>query len=131
MLMNLLFSFTGRIGHRQFWLDNLSIVVLVGLFLIVLMLIFPSEQLNNAYRNPERTNPATLPMWIGYLLLAIITTWITIAISIKRFHDRGKSGWWCLIVLIPLIGPIWWLIELGFLRGDPGPNTYGLPVVPA
>ena len=49
-------------------------------------------------------------------------------VHIKRFHDRDKSGWWVLIGLIPIIGAIWLLIELGFLKGTPGPNRFGSPV---
>ena len=48
-----------------------------------------------------------------------------LAVYVKRFHDRGKSGWWVLIAFLPLIGFFWILIELGMLAGDPGPNTYG------
>ncbi len=43
----------------------------------------------------------------------------------KRYHDRNKSGWWVLIVFVPVIGGLWYLIECGFLRGTPGPNNYG------
>ena len=43
-----------------------------------------------------------------------------IIVHIKRFHDRDKSGWWVLIGLVPIIGAIWLLIELGFLKGTPG-----------
>lgn len=47
------------------------------------------------------------------------------AIQIKRFHDRNKSGWWIFLHFIPAIGGIWALIELGFLKGTPGPNRFG------
>ncbi|TGR16409.1 DUF805 domain-containing protein, partial [Mesorhizobium sp. M8A.F.Ca.ET.197.01.1.1] len=43
----------------------------------------------------------------------------------KRWHDRNKSGWWTLIGLIPIIGGIWLLIELGILEGTRGANQYG------
>jgi uncharacterized membrane protein YhaH (DUF805 family) len=43
----------------------------------------------------------------------------------KRCHDRDRSGWFQLISLIPLIGSIWLLVEVGFLRGTPGPNRFG------
>ena len=33
-----------------------------------------------------------------------------IAVSIRRMHDIGKSGWWILISLIPVIGTIWYLV---------------------
>lgn len=48
----------------------------------------------------------------------------TIAAGIRRLHDTGKSGWWILIALIPLIGTIW-LIVLLAMEGDHGSNEYG------
>ena len=50
---------------------------------------------------------------------------MSLAVWAKRWHDRGKSGWWNLIALIPIIGPIWALVESGFLKGDCGSNRYG------
>jgi hypothetical protein len=51
--------------------------------------------------------------------------WICLAVMAKRYHDRGKSAWWILIFLIPIVGGIWQWIELGLLRGDEGSNDYG------
>jgi hypothetical protein len=65
----------------------------------------------------------------GFGILGLIFTLAAIypalALYAKRWHDRGKSGWWTLIILIPLVGPIWLLIELGALEGTRGPNNYG------
>lgn len=58
-------------------------------------------------------------------LIVIASIWPGLAVSIKRWHDRGKSGWWILIALVPLIGGLWALIETGFLPGTPGTNEYG------
>ncbi|MDE6037597.1 MAG: DUF805 domain-containing protein [Duncaniella sp.] len=33
-----------------------------------------------------------------------------ISVSIRRMHDIGKSGWWILISLIPIVGSIWYLV---------------------
>ncbi|MBD1913836.1 MULTISPECIES: DUF805 domain-containing protein [unclassified Leptolyngbya] len=46
------------------------------------------------------------------------------AVTVRRLHDTGRSGWWLLLVLVPLIGP---LVVLFFLVGDsqPGTNQYG------
>ena len=49
----------------------------------------------------------------------------TYAITTKRWHDRGKSGWWSLIAFVPIIGGLWLLIELGFLGPDEYVNEYG------
>ena len=61
-------------------------------------------------------------------IFALLSLIPAIIVHIKRFHDRDKSGWWVLIGLIPIIGAIWLLIELGFLKGTPGPNRFGSPV---
>lgn len=45
--------------------------------------------------------------------------------AIKRYHDRDKSGAWVLIQLVPFVGPFWYVIEAGCLRGTVGPNRYG------
>lgn len=47
-----------------------------------------------------------------------------LAVSIRRLHDIGKSAWWVLICVIPLIGG---LIYLCFMvrKGDTGENAYG------
>lgn len=48
----------------------------------------------------------------------------SLAVGVRRLHDTGRSGWWLLIWLIPLIGwiiLIWWFAS----RGDEGPNEYG------
>ena len=48
----------------------------------------------------------------------------SIAVSVRRLHDTDRSGWWLLIVLIPLIGAI---VLLVFMAQDsqPGENQYG------
>jgi hypothetical protein len=58
-------------------------------------------------------------------LLGLVLFWSVIAIQVKRWHDRDKSGWWILINLVPIIGSIWALIDNGFLRGTEGMNRFG------
>ena len=48
-----------------------------------------------------------------------------IMLHIKRCHDRDKSGWWCLLLLIPVVGTIWAIIDLGVLAGTLGENRFG------
>ncbi|WP_366656019.1 DUF805 domain-containing protein [Fodinicurvata sp. EGI_FJ10296] len=58
----------------------------------------------------------------------ILSTLILIAglmLHIKRCHDRDKSGWWCLLLFIPIVGFLWALIDLGILEGSSGANQYG------
>jgi uncharacterized membrane protein YhaH (DUF805 family) len=75
--------------------------------------------------NPAATTQALGMLTIPMFIVALIFLWPSLALYTKRWHDRGKSGWWTLILLIPLIGAVWALVELGFLRGTEGPNEYG------
>ena len=47
-----------------------------------------------------------------------------LGVSVRRLHDTGRTGWWILIGLIPLIGLIVLLVFF-FQEGDPGENEYG------
>lgn len=47
-----------------------------------------------------------------------------LAVGVRRLHDTGRSGWWLLVALVPLIGAI---ILIVFLATDTNPagDTYG------
>jgi uncharacterized membrane protein YhaH (DUF805 family) len=47
-----------------------------------------------------------------------------LAVSVRRLHDIGKSGWMILINLIPLVGFIWFIV-LACKDSNPGENKYG------
>ena len=102
-----LFQFDGRINRGKWWAG--MIAVGVGVWIVALIAAIADSTV----------------VWTIYALVALLAIWPYLAIAIKRWHDRGKSGWWVLIALIPLIGPFWALIETGFLKGDDGPNEYG------
>ena len=46
------------------------------------------------------------------------------AVSVRRLHDTDRSGWWMLIVMIPLVGPIVFLI-FACTDSTQGNNKYG------
>ena len=54
----------------------------------------------------------------------LASTWPNLALAVKRLHDRGRSGWFCLVGVIPFVN-IWLTIDLLFLRGTEGPNRFG------
>ena len=58
-----------------------------------------------------------------YVLFALAVIIPGIAVTVRRLHDLDKSGWWYLIVLIPLAALLllYWLCQPGTV----GPNTYG------
>jgi uncharacterized membrane protein YhaH (DUF805 family) len=119
-MTDLLFGFQGRANRAKFWLVALGILVVeVILFAVILGGAAMSG-------DPEQIAAAMGPVAsIVILIFAVVATWISIAVAVKRYHDRNKSGWWVLIVFVPVIGGLWYLIECGFLRGTSGPNNYG------
>jgi uncharacterized membrane protein YhaH (DUF805 family) len=70
------------------------------------------------------------------ILLALFAPvfWLNVASSVRRLHDRNRSGWWVLLYAFPLLGQLWQFIECGFLpprdannRFDPAPDSSHLP----
>lgn len=56
-------------------------------------------------------------VWLALLLPAI-------TVNVRRLQDQGRSGWWCLLYFIPVVGLII-LIVWNAQRGTVGPNAYG------
>ena len=47
-----------------------------------------------------------------------------VAVLVRRLQDTGRSGWWLLLVAVPLLGTLTlWFFTL--LDSQPGPNKYG------
>jgi uncharacterized membrane protein YhaH (DUF805 family) len=59
------------------------------------------------------------------LLVVLPSLWIGLVVTVRRLHDRNKSGRWVLVNLVPVVGWLWTLIECGILRGTTGPNRFG------
>jgi uncharacterized membrane protein YhaH (DUF805 family) len=117
-MKSLLFSFDGRIGRKTWWLTTLALVgALIALQVVAIGLAFVSETL------------AMIGM-VALLVVAIGATWAGLAIQAKRWHDLGKSGWWFLINLVPVVGPLYALVMLGFIKGNDGRNAFGEDPVP-
>jgi uncharacterized membrane protein YhaH (DUF805 family) len=106
-----LFSFRGRIPRPTFWIAWL---LMLGLNFLAVTLIATAKSKGDAELS-----------LIFLLIWAPFSIWIGFAIQVKRWHDRGKSGWMVLINCIPIIGTLWALVELGFLPGTMGGNEYG------
>lgn len=121
----LFLSYSGRIGRRTYWLSHL--VLLIAELLVVYGLIkLSGGTLAQLVARPETLSADIL--WhvrMPVLIIGALFLYPGYAIITKRWHDRGKSGWWSFIMLVPIIGSIWALVELGFLAGDGGSNSYG------
>ena len=120
---NLYFSFKGRINRQPFWLGGLALTVVLGVLLFAVLALFGTSVVGD---DPAHNSFNLSPIgWVIGAVLYIIMIWAGLAMQIKRWHDRDKSGWWVLIGLVPVIGGIWALVETGFLRGTSGANRFG------
>ena len=116
-MAELLFSPSGRIGRGKWWLGQLYLILSLGT--IVCLWVYASTQ-------PKETlGILGVPLLLLTIVIIPLNFWNNLVITIKRYHDRNKSGWWFLFIFVPIVGPIWQLIELGFLGGDLGENDYG------
>ena len=173
-----LFGFEGRINRAKYWyalfasmtfclvfmavaafviggIFGASVksvdVELLGVFSSPPTLPFSADFANAA---PETSALVTRIFYIAATPIAVIGIWFLAATTIKRLHDRDKSGWWILVFLIApaLLGNIvdriddesyvatalalslayaafslkaWGIVELLFLRGTHEPNQFG------
>ena len=106
----LLTSFEGRINRAKFW-AGVGVLFAAGLLANLIDMMLGLQ----------------IAEGLGILgaIVGLVSIYLGIALYAKRWHDRDKSGWWTLIILIPLIGPIWLLVECGILEGTKGANRFG------
>lgn len=128
-LQQWLFSIKGRIGRRDFW-------IWMGIWLLAMVILF-------TLAGAEMLSIQTA----AFILVCLL--WPTAAVTVKRLHDRGKSGIWALLMVlawmllagnwamlpgvwqwgvgrfIPTLIIVMMLIDLGAFVGTQGENKYG------
>ena len=137
-------SFEGRINRKPYWIG----AIVLGIISIAVTYAAILAAGGSIMMPDART------MWIS-LVIQLVTLYPSAALMVKRFHDRDRPGYFAAFLLVPLIlkgltdalgmtgNPfnqnaldyaflailvvigIWFLVELGFLRGTVGPNQYG------
>ncbi len=113
-MFNFFYSSQGRISRGQWWAAHLVVVPLILVGTVPILYLGPSYH-GNGHIVSTIYNVIMVPSCLSLIVVS----------NIKRFHDRGRSGWWLLITLVPGLGALWHIIECGFLQGDPLPNAYG------
>ena len=103
------FNFSGRSRRREYWMFILF-TFLISIILTIIEMIFGWE--------------ITEDIGILTTLFSLIMLIPSLSVTVRRLHDTGKSGWWILISLIPLIGGIIILI-FTLMDSERGSNKYG------
>ena len=104
--LGILFSFKGRIPVSVLWLRGY--LPLLGLALVVSFV------------------DAAIYHEGGPLdeVMGVLSLWPIVALSVKRCHDRDRSGWFCLVYLVPVVN-LWVMVDLWALPGTARPNRFG------
>jgi len=125
-------EFSGRSRRKEYWMFTLFIVLVT---MVCMALMFAGGFSTMMALDSGEVGGAPGPLfWVGMVpfalfMLAIIIP--SIAVGVRRFHDRDMSGWWYLgfIVLgaIPYVGILASIASLVImvLPGTPGPNRFG------
>ncbi|OQY42476.1 MAG: hypothetical protein B6227_01970 [Fusobacteriia bacterium 4572_74] len=98
-------DFYGRADRREYW-----------------MFVLINFTINIALATVEQIFSPNSGVLSGMYALFVLIPGL--AVTIRRLHDIGKSGWMQLVILIPLVGWIWFLI-LMTREGENGRNQYG------
>ncbi|MDT0378598.1 DUF805 domain-containing protein [Streptomyces sp. DSM 42041] len=99
-------TFSGRARRKEYWMFTLfNAIVLVALLAIG----FAALGENGVY------------LYLVYVVAVLVPT---LAVTVRRLHDTGRTGWWYFISFVPLVGPIVLLVFL-CTAGNPAPNQYG------
>ncbi|HKJ87268.1 MAG TPA: DUF805 domain-containing protein [Gammaproteobacteria bacterium] len=99
-------NFSGRAARSEYWWWTLFVFIVYIATTIIDNIVFGQG------------------VQILYPIALLILFLPGLAVSVRRLHDTGRSGWWLLLSLIPLIGTI--ILLIWFVsRGESGGNAYG------
>ncbi len=103
-------DFNGRASREEYWMFVLFNFLISLLFFLIDILL---GTMNNI-------------LFVGilssfYSIGVMVPSW---AVTVRRLHDVGKSGFFILIEFVPIIGSFWLLLTL-IKNGDEGSNIYG------
>jgi uncharacterized membrane protein YhaH (DUF805 family) len=106
-------DFSGRARRQEYWMFALfnMIFAFAWTFVIVFLATISS-------------NDPSITSTFAYYSYAIAVMLPGLAVSVRRLHDVGKSGWMILVSLMPLVGGIW-LLVLMVTDSQPEENEYG------
>jgi uncharacterized membrane protein YhaH (DUF805 family) len=166
-----LFSFRGRINRAKYWYALLASTIFCLVFLIILsdaiqhifgvdvegidldfqdiFRHFPSLPFHISFDTAGPTSAAALWFYVAGTPVVVVCIWFLAATTIKRLHDRDRSGWWIvafeiappllhrlwdgmghsrlsvLVNAVAVILNVWGFVELLLLSGAKAPNRFG------
>ena len=124
--------FSGRARRKEFWMFTLiTTLIFIGLTIVdkvigIEMTPYTIDAVSINSINGESVENKQIPIFFGILssLYWLFIFIPSIAVTARRLHDTGRSGWWQLLHLICCVG---WIVVFVFnvLPGTEGDNKYG------
>lgn len=103
-------QFNGRSRRKEFWMFTLfNLIIYIVLYALAIALM------------DSGIGKVLLGLCAIYGLAVLIPC---LAVTVRRLHDLGKSGWWWFICLVPFVGGLILLVFM-CLDSEPGTNKYG------
>ena len=111
-------NFEGRARRKEYWYFTLMNILIIVPAIIIIG--FVSEGLGD-------DSPVIIGLFILLLVFAVALFIPSLALAVRRLHDTGKSGWWWVLGIIPLVSYVGSIILLVYYctDGDRGSNQYG------
>lgn len=120
-LVSLLFSFRGRINRQQYWFGTGGVSFAGGLLnFSMMMMSVPLPGMKGEHPSP-----------VGALLvfpIMLVMAWSSLAIQVKRFHDRNQPGWLAALPMVPVIGIV--QAVAGGIFAEHSPAQIGADLMP-
>ncbi len=109
-------TFSGRAARPEYWWWVLATLILFTVLALVDGLVFAPMTGHESFSR-EAVQPLSS-------LASLILLLPNLAVAVRRLHDTDRSGWWLLLSVIPIIGP---LVLIFFLvqAGTEGANRFG------
>ncbi|PHM44543.1 membrane protein [Xenorhabdus mauleonii] len=98
-------TFSGRARRQEYWMFYLFQIIVI--FALTLIGSIIDESLGAVF----------------YVIYAVATLIPSLAVTVRRLHDTNRSGWWFLLVFVPVAGLAVFVFTL--LEGTQGDNDYG------
>src|SRR5690349_7411343 len=96
-------SFSGRIRRLHWWLGSLGAAVVYFAFLFVAGIVMGAAGILRFNDAGELVGDGASVVGAISICGYIFLIWAQIALSVKRYHDRDKSGWWLLLSFVPIV----------------------------
>jgi len=102
--------FSGRASRKAYW-NFFLVYLIVSIVATALDAIIGKLDMKSGF------GPISGLFYLGTLLPST-------GIAVRRLHDTDRRGWWVLVLLLPLVGLVWYCVLLA-RAGTPGPNRFG------